>query len=194
MWFLIIPFHLLFNSIPFSFYFHFLFISIPFPFQFHSIFFLFSFHFLFICSFLDSVFFCCILRDTEARRRKEKSEQSQYLNLRVVTEDEMVIHQGHELVDFEKIMSKKPYRVRKDLPLAQLKETLAEWFGYKAEQIAFWPWQTRQNGSSRPTHLMDNEALMMEQHTVQDLSSMSRAYRSYEGLSDCSFHEKRAHA
>lgn len=34
-----------------------------------------------------------VYRDTETRRRKEKSEQSHYLNLRVVTEDEMVLHQ-----------------------------------------------------------------------------------------------------
>ena len=41
----------------------------------------------------------------------------------------MAIHQGHDLVDLDKILQKKPYRVRKDFSLTKFREVLADWFG-----------------------------------------------------------------
>ncbi|XP_055345992.1 ubiquitin carboxyl-terminal hydrolase 7-like isoform X2 [Paramacrobiotus metropolitanus] len=95
-------------------------------------------------------------RETEARRRQEKMNQNGYVNLRVVTEDDLAVHQGHELIDLEKIQHKKPVRIRKEITVKEIHETLAELFGYKTDEIKYWLWQHRQNGTFRPTLAADD--------------------------------------
>ena len=69
------------------------------------------------------------------RRRKEKNELSSYLNVRVVTEDDFIMHQGEDLVDIEKVMTKKPFRVKKDTTLSQFNQILADWLGLVARGL-----------------------------------------------------------
>ncbi|KAL2912015.1 ubiquitin-specific protease ubp15 [Polyrhizophydium stewartii] len=86
------------------------------------------------------------------RRRKERDEAHLFFNLRVLSDDVIRRHEGHDLASYD---DKTPsdfhvLRVRKDDTLRQFVGMIAEELRVGTENIRLWNMVTRQNKSVRP--------------------------------------------
>lgn len=90
-------------------------------------------------------------QEDKERKRKEKQEAHLYTIIKVARDKDMREQIGNsihfDLVDHEKVHS---FRVQKELPFSQFKETVAQELGVPAAGQRFWVWAKRQNHTYRP--------------------------------------------
>mmetsp|Transcript_46802 Transcript_46802/g.117943 ORF Transcript_46802/g.117943 Transcript_46802/m.117943 type:complete len:1105 (-) Transcript_46802:40-3354(-) len=88
-------------------------------------------------------------RQAEEKRRKELDEAHLYMNVRLVTSEDMLQHDQEktDLVALEKV---RELRLRKNATLSQLREKLSKELNIPGERMRFRHWITRRNQTFRP--------------------------------------------
>lgn len=88
----------------------------------------------------------------ELQRRKERSESHLYLTVEVYMDDDFVAHRGPDLVDFDDVKH-TTFKVLKTENFRNFHTYLAEMLGYRTNQIRIWPFEKRNNHTTRPSYV-----------------------------------------
>ena len=103
----------------------------------------------------------------EMIRRKERNEAHLFMMVQVLTEDSFYGHQGYDLYDQEKVISRS-FKLRKASTLQELLETIAEALNFNVQQLRPWPIGLRTNQTYRTTHLDVEAGLHRELSDLSD--------------------------
>ncbi|XP_030755284.1 ubiquitin carboxyl-terminal hydrolase 7 isoform X3 [Sitophilus oryzae] len=94
----------------------------------------------------------------EQVRRKERNEAHLYMTIQVLLEDQFDGHQGNDLYDPEHAQF-RVFKIRKQAPVAEMMEMLADAFKYPPEQIRPWPFSQRLSNQTMRPGVLDLEDL-----------------------------------